>query len=64
MTDQPREHWDRVYSDKAPGGVSWFQSEARPSLGVLERFNVPVTEPYVNNGGGASNLAYAPLAGG
>lgn len=64
MTEEPQRHWDRVYSDKAPGEVSWFQSEPRPSLGVLERFNVPVTEPYVNIGEGASNLAYAPLAGG
>jgi hypothetical protein len=41
MTDQPREHWNRVYSDKAPSEVSWFQSEPRPSLAALARFAVP-----------------------
>lgn len=64
MTDQTREHWDRVYSDKAPSEVSWFQSEPRPSLAVLQRFDLPLTEPFVDIGGGASNLVDALLARG
>lgn len=64
MTEEPRQHWDRVYSDKAPSEVSWFQSEPRPSLAALARFDVPHTTPFVDIGGGASNLVDALLANG
>ena len=64
MTEEPQRHWDRVYSDKAPGEVSWFQSEPRPSLAALVRFDVPHTAPFVDIGGGASNPVDALLAGG
>lgn len=56
MTDQPQEHWDRVYSDKAPSEVSWFQNEPRASLDALDRCGVSATTPFVDIGGGASNL--------
>lgn len=64
MTEEPQRHWDRVYSDKAPGEVSWFESEPRPSLAALARFDVPHTAPFVDIGGGASNPVDALLAGG
>ena len=64
MTEEPQQHWDRVYSDKAPSEVSWFQSEPRPSLAALVRFDVPHTTPFVDIGGGASNLVDALLANG
>ena len=64
MTEEPQQHWDRVYSDKAPSEVSWFQSEPRPSLAALARFDVPHTTPFVDIGGGASNLVDGLLAGG
>lgn len=65
MTEEPQQqHWDRVYSDKAPSEVSWFQSEPRPSLAALTRFDVPRTTPFVDIGGGASNLVDALLASG
>lgn len=56
MTDKPQNHWDKVYSEKAPTEVSWFQSEPRTSLAVLKRFAVPVSSPFVDIGGGASNV--------
>jgi len=64
MTEEPQQHWDRVYSDKAPSEVSWFQSEPRPSLAALARFDVPHTTPFVDIGGGPSNLVDALLANG
>jgi trans-aconitate methyltransferase len=64
MTEEPQQHWDRVYSGKAPSEVSWFQSEPRPSLAALARFDVPHTTPFVDIGGGASNLVDGLLAGG
>jgi len=64
MTEQPHDHWNRVYSDKTPDEVSWFQSEPRPSLEALDRFGVSVTTPFVDIGGGASNLVDALLARG
>jgi trans-aconitate methyltransferase len=64
MTGQPQDHWDRVYTEKAPDAVSWFQSEPRPSLAALDRFAVPVDTGFVDIGGGASNLVDALLARG
>ncbi|MEN7537292.1 class I SAM-dependent methyltransferase [Aurantiacibacter flavus] len=64
MTGQPQEHWGRVYSDKAPGDVSWFQSEPRHSLDALVRFGLPATTPFVDIGGGASTLVDALLVRG
>jgi hypothetical protein len=64
LTDHPKEHWDQVYTEKAPSEVSWFQSEPRASLAVLDRFAVPVSSPFIDIGGGASNLIDALLARG
>jgi hypothetical protein len=34
--EQQREHWERVYATKQSEEVSWFQSEPRISLELLE----------------------------
>lgn len=64
MTDQPHEHWDQVYSEKTPSEVSWFQNDPRNSLAALDRFAESVSTPFVDIGGGASNLVDALLARG
>lgn len=64
VTEQQQEHWERVYSEKMPSEVSWFQPEPSDSLAVLDRFAVPTTTPFVDIGGGASNLVDSLLARG
>lgn len=58
--DRP-EHWNRVYSEKNPSSVSWFQPEPEPSLRALDRFGAKVTSSLIDVGGGASNLVDALL---
>ncbi|MET4132502.1 hypothetical protein ABIE62_001637 [Porphyrobacter sp. MBR-155] len=64
MTDQQQDHWERVYTEKMPGDVSWFQPEPSDTLAVLTRFAVPTTRAFIDIGGGASNLVDALLARG
>lgn len=64
MAGERQDHWDRVYSEKSPSEVSWFQPEPRASLAVIDRFAVPALTPFVDIGGGASNLVDALLARG
>ena len=57
---EPREHWQAVYSRKAPDEVSWFQREPRLSLELIGRSpNVP--RDVLDVGGGASTLVDALL---
>jgi SAM-dependent methyltransferase len=59
-----RAHWERVYSEKSPDQVSWFQAEARLSLDLITRFAVSPTASIVDVGGGASRLVDGLLARG
>jgi len=59
-----RAHWERVYSDKAPDQVSWFQAEARLSLDLITRSAPPPSASVVDVGGGASRLVDGLLARG
>ena len=52
-----QEHWDRVWAEKDPDEVSWFQAEPRTSLEMIDALNLPPTAPIVDVGGGASRLA-------
>lgn len=56
MSDDRPEHWNRVYSEKDPSSVSWFQPEPEPSLRALDRFGAKATSSLIDVGGGASNL--------
>ena len=38
MGSQQQNHWTRVYVQKAPSSVSWYQPEPEPSLLALDRF--------------------------
>lgn len=52
-----REHWERVYAEKAPDSVSWFEWTPRASLAMIEELALPLDAPIVDVGGGASSLA-------
>lgn len=49
-------HWTQVYEDKAPTEVSWFQATPEPSLSTLDRLRLDPSAPFIDIGGGASNL--------
>lgn len=51
-----REHWERIYRDKAPSDVSWYQPEATISLELIRRVTPDLDAPIIDVGGGASTL--------
>ncbi len=59
-----RAHWERVYAEKSPDQVSWFQAEARLSLDLITRSAPPPAASVVDVGGGASRLIDGLLARG
>ena len=57
-------HWSRVYSEKDPTSVSWYEPEPEASLRALERCGAGPASSIVDVGGGASTLVDALLARG
>ena len=51
-----KEHWERVYRDKLPGEVSWYQQEPSLSLQLISRLALAPDAPIIDIGGGASTL--------
>jgi 2-polyprenyl-3-methyl-5-hydroxy-6-metoxy-1,4-benzoquinol methylase len=61
MPSEEQEHWTRVYQQKAPAEVSWYQPAPGPSLRALGKFGASPSSSIIDVGGGASNLADALL---
>ncbi len=59
-----RAHWERVYTEKRPDQVSWYQAEARLSLDLISKFSASAKASVIDVGGGASRLVDGLLAGG
>lgn len=59
-----KSYWERVYKEKAPEQVSWFQPEANLSLRLIGDLEAPVTVPIIDVGGGASTLVDGLLSKG
>lgn len=55
MTDR-KQHWERVYANKSPLEVSWYQAEPRLSLSLIQRSGIGRDAPLIDVGGGASLL--------
>ena len=51
-----REHWEKVYTQRSPESVSWYQAEPAASLALIERAGTTVDAPVIDVGGGASLL--------
>lgn len=51
-----REHWDAVYSRKAPNSLSWFQEHVTSSLNLIESLNLDKHKPIIDIGAGVSTL--------
>lgn len=53
---QPKEHWEKVYSNKPTNSVSWFQEHAELSLRLIRDTGAPLSSSIIDVGGGASTL--------
>ena len=49
-------HWEKIYSEKSPLEVSWYQQEPRLSLNLIEQCQLEKSRPIIDVGGGASLL--------
>jgi hypothetical protein len=56
MGDDLKQHWDRVYRDRAPDQVSWYQARLDFSLDLIRRTEIGPDDAIVDVGGGASTL--------
>jgi len=54
-------HWDRVYANRDPTSLSWFQAVPTVSLALVELLAVSADSAVVDVGGGTSPLAAALL---
>ena len=54
MTTDRRNHWERVYGEKPPNEVSWYQSDPTLSLALIDAASVAPDDPIIDVGGGAS----------
>lgn len=52
-----REHWERIYTEREPDAVGWFEPFPRCSLAMIDALGLPLDAPIVDVGGGASQLA-------
>lgn len=51
-----KQHWETVFTTKAPNEVSWFQEYPKTSIEFLKLFSLPLTANIIDVGGGDSNL--------
>lgn len=51
-----KDHWEKVYSTKAPEGVSWFQPHADMSMRLIHDSGLNKDAAIIDVGGGASTL--------
>ncbi len=55
MSDR-QQHWEKVYSEKSPLEVSWYQKEPALSLRLIEHCQLAKPQAIIDVGGGASTL--------
>jgi len=59
-----KDHWEKVYTTKAPTEVSWFQEHAQLSLKLIRDAGVSHSASIIDVGGGTSTLVDDLLADG
>ncbi|MFZ0661269.1 MAG: hypothetical protein WAM66_01125 [Acidobacteriaceae bacterium] len=47
-------HWENIYREKAPDGVSWYSPHLDTSLMLIERASMPRPGAIIDVGGGES----------
>ena len=56
MDKKTKNHWDTVYTTKAPNQVSWTQEIPKTSLDFIHSFGLTKTAKIIDIGGGDSKL--------
>src|SRR5579864_4531432 len=51
-----KEHWEKIYSEKKPNEVSWFQTAPEKSLELIKLAGTPTDGSVIDVGGGTSVL--------
>lgn len=64
MSKEREDHWRKVYAEKHPEQVSWFEATPCQSLRALDRSGAMPPHSLIDIGGGASVLVDALLARG
>lgn len=64
MAEDKKQHWDKVYAERKPDEVSWYQAEPTLSLELIQGLKLPADAPVIDVGGGASVLVDRLLAAG
>src|SRR5207245_4252854 len=59
-----KNHWEKIYSTKAPDAVSWYRAHLETSLALIERAAGPHSACIIDVGGGESTLVDDLLARG
>jgi len=59
-----KEHWERIYTAKAPDQVSWYRPHLETSLALIERAAPETSVSIIDVGGGESTLVDDLLARG
>lgn len=59
-----KQHWEKVYQERAPDAVSWYQERPEPSLSLIRSLDLQADAAILDVGGGASNLVDHLLAEG
>jgi ubiquinone/menaquinone biosynthesis C-methylase UbiE len=59
---QSKNHWEKIYTTKASDAVSWFQSHADVSVGLVKATGAGLDAAIIDVGGGASTLVDDLLA--
>lgn len=49
-------HWQKIYAEKTPSDLSWFQAEPTISLELIKNCDLGFSDPIIDVGGGASVL--------
>ena len=56
-----KQHWENVFSTKAPEEVSWFQSYPKTSMEFVDLLGLPMNANIIDIGGGDSHFVDALL---
>ncbi|MED7666739.1 class I SAM-dependent methyltransferase [Pseudomonas moraviensis subsp. stanleyae] len=53
---ESKSHWEKVYREKEPDGVSWYQEHAERSLALIDKYRPQTDAQLIDVGAGASTL--------
>ena len=51
-----KDHWEKVYGDKAPDAVSWYAPHLETSLNLIDQASANKSAAIIDIGGGESTL--------